>query len=47
MMISQCILLFLNGLEYRNADRREKQWDKEVEVKEETVNESVFINLTT
>ena len=46
-MISQCIKLFWNGLEYKNADRREKQWDKEVEAKEETVNESVFINLTT
>ena len=46
-MIWQCIYLFQNGLENKNADRREKQWDKEVEVKEETVNESVLIHLTT
>ena len=26
-MILQCIWLFKNGLEYKNADRREKQWD--------------------
>ena len=30
-----------------NADRREKQWDKEVEAIEEAVNESVFNHLTT
>ena len=34
-MISQGIQLFWNGLEYRNADRREKQWDKKVEAKVE------------
>ena len=38
-------LLFQNGLEYKNADRREKQWDKDVEVKDKTVNISVFIQL--
>ena len=46
LMISQCIL-FWNGLEYKNADRREKQWDKAVVVKERTVNETVFIHVTT
>ena len=34
-------------LKYKNADRRQKKWDKEVEAKEETVNKSVFIYLTT
>ena len=46
-MISWCILLFRNNIEYKNADREEKQWVKEIEVKKETVNESVFINLIT
>ena len=46
-MISQCIWLNRNGLEYKNVDRREKQWDKEVKAKEETVTESVSIHLTT
>ena len=45
-MITQCIELFRNGLEYKNADRKENQSDKEVKAKEETVNESVFIHLT-
>ena len=45
-MISQSIKLFENGLEYKNADRRKKQ-DKDVEAKEGTVNDSVFIHLTT
>ena len=45
-MIEQCIYLFQNGLENKKADRKEKQWDKEVKAKEETVNESVFIHLT-
>ena len=46
-IISQCIQLFWNEIEYKNADRREKQRDKEVEAKEETVNKSVSIQLTT
>ena len=42
------ILLIQNGLECKNPDRGEKQWDyKVVGAKEETVNESVFIQLTT
>ena len=45
-MILQFISIFQNGLEYKNADRRDKQQDKEVKVKEETVNKSVFIHLT-
>ena len=39
--------LIQNGLEYKNADRRGKQWYKDIEAKEETVKESVVINLTT
>ena len=46
-MISQYIQLFRNGLEYNNADIREKQWrNKKVKAKEETANENVFIHLT-
>ena len=40
-MISQYIKLFQNGLEYKNLGRREKQWDKKVEAKKETVSISV------
>ena len=40
-------LIFWNDLEYRIADRKEKQWDKEVKAKEESINESVFIHLST
>ena len=36
-----------NGLECKNAGRREKQWGKELNVKKETVNKTVFIHLTT
>ena len=46
-IISQCIYLFRNDLENKNAHRREKQSGKEDKVKEETVNESLFIELTT
>ena len=35
-----------NGLEYKIADRRVRQWYKEVEGKEETANESVFGSIT-
>ena len=38
---------FWNSLEYKNVERREKQWDKKVEKKEETVNESAFTYITT
>ena len=41
-MISQCIWLFQNDLKYKNADTREKKWDKDVEVKEETVQQKCF-----
>ena len=45
-MISQCILLHFkmhqNGLKYKNADRQEKQGEKEVRATEET---SIFIHL--
>ena len=34
------------ALTYKNADRREKQWDKEFKAKEETVSKIVFIHLT-
>ena len=30
----------------KNADRREKEWEKEVKAKEETVKESFFTHLT-
>ena len=43
-MIYQCISVFRNGLEYKNADWREKQWDEKVESKEETVKESQSYN---
>ena len=45
-MILQWISLFQNSLEYKHADRREKQEDKEIREKEETVNKSVLIHLT-
>ena len=38
---------FWQGLEYKNVDRGEKQWDKEVREKEETVNKRASILLTT
>ena len=40
------IFIFRNGLEYKNADRRKKQWGKEDKPKEEAVSESVFTYLT-
>ena len=46
-MISQCIWFIRNGIEYKNPDRREKHWGKEVETEGETVNESVLIDVTT
>ena len=36
----------ISQYEYEDTDRKEKQWDKEVEGKEETVHKSVFIHLT-
>ena len=38
-------LIISNGLEYKNADRREKLRHREVEAKEEIVNENLFIHL--
>ena len=40
-------LIILKWLRIKNADRKEKQWDKAVVVKERTVNETVFIHVTT
>ena len=34
--------LGIKGLEYKNTERREKQWDEEIEAKEETVKESIL-----
>ena len=46
MVINDFIMdLFWNVLEYKNVDRREKQWVKGARVKKETVKKSVFIHL--
>ena len=47
MVINDFIIdLFWNDLEYKNVDRREKQWVKGAKVKKETVKKSVLIYLT-
>ena len=46
-MIFTMHLIISKRLEYKNTDGTEKQSDKEVKAKEETVIENVFIHLTT
>ena len=44
-MISQCILLFWDGIEDKNPDKKKTMRQKDVEVVEEIVYKSVFFYL--
>ena len=42
-MISKCIKLFPNGLEDKNADRKEKQRDKKVSIQKKKLPTKGFL----